>query len=379
MKKHSNAGQPKQVRLTEYDAYISYRRQGGAATARLVYEILKTRNVLCFLDHEELSSGDFTKNLRNGLEKSDNFLLVVTQNMLDRCADPKDWVRQEIETALSLFREEQIHIIFAGGVVNVESLPQAIKKIADFNGYIIDHMNFEGPMEKLVDALASPRKQFLNAFITAHDAAEEDDLEFIFDMVRENFISVEQRKDIFKSIYKLVRKYLVDVKDVSDILLRDYSTDFIRDICREINIDPNGIKFTLLDRIRRFINRGEGYKNIKTYFEYDEDMDLEVKLAKYLLEQQNKVELQKNHKNKGNKGDIIDNIICQESDDLIALYLNPRNTKREDLINILEYLDELDEEDNKFNNKLIYPKKVLLQEIYKRIGRDMPASEAEQQ
>ena len=41
------------------DVFISYRRDGGYALARLIYEWLHRENITVFLDLEELRSGPF--------------------------------------------------------------------------------------------------------------------------------------------------------------------------------------------------------------------------------------------------------------------------------------------------------------------------------
>ena len=45
------------------DVFISYRREGGYAMARLVYECLRNAGLSVFLDLEELRSGQFNEKL----------------------------------------------------------------------------------------------------------------------------------------------------------------------------------------------------------------------------------------------------------------------------------------------------------------------------
>lgn len=68
------------------DVFISYRRDGGYAFARLLYECLHKENISAFLDLEELRSGPFNEKLYAAIEDSENFVVVLPPNALDRCA-----------------------------------------------------------------------------------------------------------------------------------------------------------------------------------------------------------------------------------------------------------------------------------------------------
>lgn len=84
-----------------YDAFISYRRGGGGFyRAQVVYGRLQERGINCFFDLEELNSGRFDSKLIDSIRASKNFLLILQKGSLDRCANPDDWVRQEIEAAV---------------------------------------------------------------------------------------------------------------------------------------------------------------------------------------------------------------------------------------------------------------------------------------
>ena len=83
-----------------YDAFISYRRDGGHEMARLLYEHLTNRGINCFFDLEELGSGKFDVKLLRNIEQSKNFILVLSPDALARCQNEGDWVRSEIEHAI---------------------------------------------------------------------------------------------------------------------------------------------------------------------------------------------------------------------------------------------------------------------------------------
>ena len=87
----------------KYDVFISYRREGGLDHARTIFTELKRRGFRCFFDFKELKTGRFTDGIHQAVRNCRYFVLVLTDGALDRCVtDADDWVRKEIELALSL-------------------------------------------------------------------------------------------------------------------------------------------------------------------------------------------------------------------------------------------------------------------------------------
>lgn len=80
----------------KYDVFISYRRDGGAETAKLLRDSLTERGYSVFLDVESLRSGPFNTELYRVIEEANDFLLVLPPGALRRCAEEQDWVRKEI-------------------------------------------------------------------------------------------------------------------------------------------------------------------------------------------------------------------------------------------------------------------------------------------
>ena len=64
-----------------YDIFISYRREGGSAMAKLLYECLKNMNYSVFLDVDELTSGPFNERLYQAIDGCTDFLLVLPENL----------------------------------------------------------------------------------------------------------------------------------------------------------------------------------------------------------------------------------------------------------------------------------------------------------
>lgn len=58
---------------------------------------LQASGYTVFLDVQELEAGQFGQNLLKSIQKSKNFILVLTEKALDKClndADLKDWVHR---------------------------------------------------------------------------------------------------------------------------------------------------------------------------------------------------------------------------------------------------------------------------------------------
>jgi hypothetical protein len=90
-----------QVALTS-SVFISYRREVGALWALALYQQLIAHDVDAFYDIESLrEAGPFNQKLLNQIESRPYFLIVLTPGTLDRCQEPGDWLRREIEHAVS--------------------------------------------------------------------------------------------------------------------------------------------------------------------------------------------------------------------------------------------------------------------------------------
>ena len=75
------------ARNRKYDIFLSYRRDGGAETAKHLRDTLTERGYSVFLDVESLRAGAFNTELYRVIEHCTDFLLILPQNGLDRCAD----------------------------------------------------------------------------------------------------------------------------------------------------------------------------------------------------------------------------------------------------------------------------------------------------
>jgi hypothetical protein len=133
--------------------FISYRRDGGAETARLIRYELLTRGWDVFLDVENMGSGAFDETLLAEIERAENFLLIISPGSLERCDDERDWVRQEIVRAIEAGRNIVPLLKENLPRPSGADLPDAIEKIASYNAVEYSHVYYDATIEKLVSFL----------------------------------------------------------------------------------------------------------------------------------------------------------------------------------------------------------------------------------
>lgn len=140
-----------------YNIFISYRRDGGEATGKIICDKLTGRGYRVFFDVESLRSGDFNTELYSVIDGCDDFLLILSPGALDRCWNDKDWVRLEIEHAVSAGRN--IIPIMLRGFTFPEKLPESIDVIRYKNGLESNYQFFDAFMEKLESFLRAERQK----------------------------------------------------------------------------------------------------------------------------------------------------------------------------------------------------------------------------
>lgn len=149
------------------DVFISYRREGGFAHARLLYECLNKEGISTFLDLEELRAGAFNTKLYEAIDKSENFVVVLPPHALDRCMDEDDWVRLEIEYAIK--NKKNIIPILVNGFSFPDNLPETMRVLPFFNGVQMSRDYFNASVEKLISMLRNVKKADKSILLDRHD------------------------------------------------------------------------------------------------------------------------------------------------------------------------------------------------------------------
>ena len=141
----------------EKTVFISYRRT-DVYTALAVYENLKNQGYDVFFDYRSISSGDFEQIISSNIRARAHFLLILTPTALDRCNEPGDWLRREIEIAIDEKRNI-VPLFFKGfrfGAPFVtEKLTGKLKNLSRYNGLNVHEDYFDEAIHRL-------RTQYLN-------------------------------------------------------------------------------------------------------------------------------------------------------------------------------------------------------------------------
>ena len=146
--------------------FLSYRRDGGAETARLIRDELCRSGYSVFLDVEDLSASFFDEKLLQEIENADHFVVILTPGALSRCREPEDWLRREIGHALRTGRDV-IPVLKDGfSFPPQDNLPEDIRDLSRMNGVEYSHRYFRATIEELVYFLAEPAGGRLQKAIT---------------------------------------------------------------------------------------------------------------------------------------------------------------------------------------------------------------------
>ena len=140
----------------KYQVFVSYRRATGENLAQLLAYRLKEDGYSVFLDVESLRSGKFNTQLFSVIEECQDFLLVLSEKALDRCSDPKDWVRLEIEHALK--SRKNIVPVLGRGFVFPSNLP-FVDDIEYYQGVSANSEYFDASIDKIESFLVSVPKK----------------------------------------------------------------------------------------------------------------------------------------------------------------------------------------------------------------------------
>lgn len=134
----------------EKTVFVSYRRSVSRHLARAIAVDLRAHGYDVFFDVDTVDSGEFDRIVLQQIALRRHFVLVLSRGALERCADEDDWLRREIEAALSLKRN--IVPVFESNFSfshEAKHLPESLRDLPRFNGVPIYHYYFDAAMETL--------------------------------------------------------------------------------------------------------------------------------------------------------------------------------------------------------------------------------------
>lgn len=209
------------------DVFISYRRDGGYAVARLLYEYFHNVGVSAFLDLEELRSGPFNVALYDAIDRCENFVLVLPPDSLKRCEAENDWLRLEIEHAIE--QKKNVIPLLVNGFEFPRELPPSLQVLPFFNGVQISREYFDASMKKLISMLKNLQQN-----------ATGSELQDRHDDVRYYYDEDQQEKHRLQTEDRLLARY---EKPIVERLLEGKK----KAVCLDVNVlSPEG-SFARLD------------------------------------------------------------------------------------------------------------------------------------
>ena len=146
----------------EKTVFISYRRT-DEPWGLAVFQDLTQHGYDVFIDYDGIASGDFEAVIFENIRARAHFLVLLTPTALERCGDPKDWMRREIEAAIDSKRNI-VPLMFTGfdfgAPATVSQLAGKLAALKQYNGLPIPKGYFSSAMERL-------RNKFLNVRVDA--------------------------------------------------------------------------------------------------------------------------------------------------------------------------------------------------------------------
>lgn len=149
-----------------YDIFISYRKIGGRDTARSIkqqLQLLGYENI--FFDYNSLRDGYFNTQILDAIYSCKDFLLLLTTESMERCANRGDWVAREIRTALK-YNCKIIPIAVQSNFSWPSDLPKDISIITNIQQHLLlVNEYFEDSVERLSKRLVTPLNNSLNKIV----------------------------------------------------------------------------------------------------------------------------------------------------------------------------------------------------------------------
>jgi tetratricopeptide (TPR) repeat protein len=141
----------------EKTVFISYRRT-NAPWALAIYQNLNNNGYDVFFDFNGIASGDFEGVILGNIKARAHFIVLLTPSALERCNEPGDWLRREIETALDTKRNI-VPLMLEGFDFGTPAIAnQLTGKLAILKSYNALRV----PAEYFMEAMNRLREKFLN-------------------------------------------------------------------------------------------------------------------------------------------------------------------------------------------------------------------------
>lgn len=146
----------------EKTVFISYRRT-NLPWALAIFQNLKNEGYDVFFDYLSIPSGDFENIIVENIKGRAHFVVILTPSALERCNEPGDWLRREIETAMDEKRNIvplMLESFDFGSPYTTKALTGKLENLKKYNGLRLHSEYFFEGMNRL-------REQYLNVSLDA--------------------------------------------------------------------------------------------------------------------------------------------------------------------------------------------------------------------
>jgi tetratricopeptide (TPR) repeat protein len=141
----------------EKTVFLSYRRT-NAPWALAISQNLTGQGFDVFFDFNGIASGDFESIILGNIRARAHFIVLLTPSALERCSNPDDWLRREIEAALELKRNI-VPLMLEGFNFSTQTIAsQLTGKLATLKSYGA----LPVPVEYFDEAMDRLRSKYLN-------------------------------------------------------------------------------------------------------------------------------------------------------------------------------------------------------------------------
>jgi tetratricopeptide (TPR) repeat protein len=146
----------------EKTVFISYRRT-NFPWALAIFQNLNGNGYDVFFDYNSIGGGDFESVILGNIKARAHFLVLLTPSALERCGEPGDWLRREIETALETNRNI-VPLVLEGFDFGTPAIAnQLTGKLADLKRY----QALSVPPDFFMEAMERLRERHLNVKLDA--------------------------------------------------------------------------------------------------------------------------------------------------------------------------------------------------------------------
>jgi tetratricopeptide (TPR) repeat protein len=150
------------IERVEKTVFISYRRT-NVPWALNVYQNLTHTGYDVFFDFEGVGAGDFESVILGNIAARAHFLVLLTPSALERCGEPGDWLRREIEAAIDSKRNI-VPLMLEGFSFDT---PQIASQLTGTLALLRNYNGIGMPAEYFLAAMDKLRNKYLNVPLTA--------------------------------------------------------------------------------------------------------------------------------------------------------------------------------------------------------------------